>query len=119
VGQPARRAAFFGKDYKLAQNGFAVFCDTFPNDAEGLLWYGLAAWRLGDKTFAMEKLKKAASLNPEDPTTKAALAFAEKGETLEFELESQAPVAAETKTGEPAKAPPGGKKPVFVQVEDE
>jgi len=114
------RAAFFGKDYKLAQNGFAVFCDTFPNDAQGHLWYGLAAWRLGDKAFAVETLKKAASLNADDPTIKTALALAEKGETLKFERETETPVAAATKTGEPAKTTADAKKkPVFVQVEDE
>jgi len=113
------RAAFFGKDYKLAQNGFAVFCDTFPNDAQGHFWYGLAAWRLGDQKFGLEELKKATSLNADDPTIKAALSLAEKGQTLKFELESQTPETVATKTAEPGKKPAAGKKPVFVQVEDE
>jgi len=110
------RAAFFGKDYRLAQNGFSVFCDVFPNDPQGQLWYGLSAWRLNDRPFALEKLKKAATLNPEDRTIKEALALAEKGEALKFEREKEEPAAA-GKT-EPGKTPAKG-KPVFVRVEDE
>ncbi|MCY3021254.1 MAG: tetratricopeptide repeat protein [Planctomycetota bacterium] len=110
------RAAFFGKDYKLSQNGFAVFCDVFPNDSQGLLWYGLAAWRLNDKEFAMQKLKKAASLNPNDPLIKETVRLAEKGETVRFELETAPAAAAAEDAGKPAAGKP---KTTFVRIEDE
>jgi tetratricopeptide (TPR) repeat protein len=104
------RAAFFAKDYRLAQNGFSVFCEVFPNDPQGQFWYGLAAWRLNDKTFSMEKLKKAAALNPEDQMIKQALAMAQKGETLTFELERATAAGAK---------PDEKKKPPVVIIEDE
>ena len=83
------------------------------------MWYGLSAWRLNDRPFAMEKLKKAATLNPDDPTIKEALALAEKGVAMKFEREKDEPAAAAAagKT-EPGKTPGKG-KPVFVRVEDE
>ncbi|MGD0093285.1 MAG: tetratricopeptide repeat protein, partial [Planctomycetota bacterium] len=112
------RAAFFGKDYRLAQNGFAVYCDVYPNDPQGQLWYGLSAWRLNDKELGMQKLKLAASLNAGDSTIKEALRLAEKGETLRFALEAAAPpVAAAGPAGK--AAPEAKKKPVFVDVQDE
>jgi tetratricopeptide (TPR) repeat protein len=115
------RAAFFGKEYRMAQNGFSVFCDIFPNDAQGQLWYGLAAWRLNDREFALQKLKQAVTLNPNDPTIKEALRLAAKGETLHFAMESAPPPAQAATASSPAgkTAPEAKKKPVFVQVQDE
>ncbi len=110
------RAAFFAKDYRLAQSAFSVFSDTYPKDAQGALWYGLAAWRLNDKEFGMKKMQEAKVLNPNDGMITEAIRLAEKGETLRFELEDA--VAAD-----PAKPDAAGaakKKPaVMITIEDE
>lgn len=107
------RSAFFGKDYRAAQAAFNVFCDAFPKDPQGHMWYGLSAWRLGDKEFGMTKLKEAAALNPGDSMIKQAIELAQKGESLKFEKEAEDEAAA---AGKPAE---GAKKPVVVKVEDE
>ncbi|HYG74580.1 MAG TPA: tetratricopeptide repeat protein [Planctomycetota bacterium] len=106
------RAAFFAKDYRLAQGAFAVFCEAYPKDPQGALWYGLSAWRLNDKEFGMKKLQEAKALNPNDPMITEAIRLAEKGESLRFELEET--IAAEIK--DPAKAAP---KKVQITIEDE
>ncbi len=113
-------AAFFGKKYREAQQGFAAFCDWFPQDAQGQMWYGLAAWRLNDKDFAIKKLEEASKLNPQDPTIMEALARAKKGETLTFALEK--PEVAEAKPdpkNTDPKAPAEAKKKPDIRIEDE
>jgi len=105
------QAAYFAKKYKEAQSSFAPFCEVFPNDGNGQMWYGLAAWRLGDKEFAMTKLKEAAKLSPANPTIKEALTRAEKGEVVHFEREDAAPAVD-------PKAPPVKVKPIII-VEEE
>jgi Flp pilus assembly protein TadD len=105
------RSAFFAKDYRTAQQAFAVFSDTYPKDSQGAMWYGLSAWRLNDKEFGLKKLTEAAALNPGDPTAAEALRLAQKGDSIHFELEDQVAV-------DPAKIDPK-KKPVMIQVEDE
>jgi tetratricopeptide (TPR) repeat protein len=105
------QAAFFGKQYREAQTAFAVFTDAFPQDPQGMLWYGLAAWRLNDRPFAMEKMQAALKLNPNDPQIKGALEMAQKGETMKFEREQ---LDEATAAGKPAE-----KKPLVIQVEDE
>jgi tetratricopeptide (TPR) repeat protein len=106
-------AAFFGKKYREAQQGFAQFCDWFPQDAQGQMWYGLAAWRLGDKDFAMKKLEAASKLNPNDPTIAEAISRAKKGETLTFALEE------ETKPDPKEAEKTDTKKKPDVRIEDE
>ncbi|HYF51005.1 MAG TPA: tetratricopeptide repeat protein [Planctomycetota bacterium] len=101
-------AAFFGKKYRDAQTSFARYCEMFPNDAQGQLWYGLSAWRLGEKDFAKEKMKAALKLQPNDGLAKEALALAEKGETVKFQREDP-----EVEAG---KKPP--EKP-NIRIEDE
>jgi tetratricopeptide (TPR) repeat protein len=98
------RAAFFGKNYKAAQGGFARFAEIYPQDVEGALWYGLAAWRLGDKEFALQKMKEAVKLNGDHEMAKVALEMALKGETIRFEREDPEPadVAAGRKPAEKA-----------------
>ena len=80
-------AAFFGKKYRDAQSAFARFVEMFPNDAQGQLWYGLSAWRLGDKAFAKEKMQAALKLQPNDGLAKEALALAEKDQAIKFQRE--------------------------------
>jgi len=107
------RAAFFAKDYRLAQGAFSVFSETYPKDAQGALWYGLSAWRLNDKEFGLKKLQEAKTLNPNDGMITEAIRLAEKGETLRFELEDAV-------GQDPAKADPAAKKkPVQITIEDE
>jgi len=106
------QAAFFAKDYRGAQTAFSVFCDTYPKDAQGAMWYGLSAWRLNDKDFGLKKLQEASALNPGDGQVTEALRLAMKGESMHFELEDQAPA-------DPAKPAATTKKPLVVQVEDE
>jgi tetratricopeptide (TPR) repeat protein len=101
-------AAFFAKKYRDAQGGFARFCEMFPKDAYGQLWYGLAAWRLDDKKFGLEKLEEAFKLNPGNPLAKQAVELARKGETIKFELETAEVAVAKTPAGDkkPPKPPP-------------
>jgi tetratricopeptide (TPR) repeat protein len=108
-------AAFFGKKYREAQQGFAQFCDWFPQDAQGQMWYGLAAWRLNDKDFAMKKLDEASKLNPQDPTIIEAIARAKRGETLTFAIEKPDVPEVKPAVANPTEKP---KKP-DIRIEDE
>ena len=81
-------AAFFANKYRDAQANFARFAEAYPLDAQGALWYGLAAWRLGNVDFAIKKLEEAIKLNPKDPTAKEALLLANKGGTFRFQTET-------------------------------
>ena len=99
------QAAFFGKKYQLAQTGFANFVAIYPNDAQGQFWYGLAAWRLEQKDFAIKKLEEAAKLQPNDQMIAEGLKMAQAGETLRFERETpdEPAVAATDKKNDPDK----------------
>ena len=78
------------------------------------MWYGLAAWRLGDQPFALKKFDEAAKLNPKDEMINDALTMAKKGETFKFQLETE-DVADNTKkpdSKEPDKNAPKPTKKV-------
>ncbi|MFH0937868.1 MAG: tetratricopeptide repeat protein [Planctomycetota bacterium] len=104
------RAAFFGKKYREAQSDFARFCEMFPQDAQGQFWYGLAAWRLGDKDFGLKKLEEAAKLDSKDGNIKNALALAQKGEMIKFQGEDALPVSKGTEAAKPKE---------FIRINDE
>lgn len=78
------QAAFFGAKYEIAQQGFANYVNIFKNDAQGQFWYGEAAWRLGNKEFAIKKIEEAAALSPNNRLIKEGLKMAKSGETLRF-----------------------------------
>lgn len=78
------QAAFFGGKYELAQQGFANYVNIFKNDAQGQFWYGMAAWRLGNKEFAIKKLEEADALSPNSRLIKQGLQAAKAGETMRF-----------------------------------
>jgi tetratricopeptide (TPR) repeat protein len=115
------RAAFFAKKYREAQSCFARFVEIYPQDAQGVLWYGLAAWRLGDKDFAKQKIKESLKLVPEDEIAKSALELALKDETIRFEREDpDAPAPGAGKPGEKTAVKNAGKAPEPVlRIDDE
>jgi tetratricopeptide (TPR) repeat protein len=90
------QALFFFKKYELAQASFAAYVAIFKNDPQGQLWYGIAAYRLGNKEFAMKKYAEALLLQPKNAMIKQAIALGEKGESLTFEREVDEPAVAAT-----------------------
>jgi tetratricopeptide (TPR) repeat protein len=126
------KAAFFGKDYQGAQAAFNAYLQVFAKDAQGHLWYGLAALRMKDKDFGLKKIEEASKLNPGDPMIAQALKLAQKGESLRFERETDEVAATEkpedpkngtvtaltgkTTEAQPASAP---KKPAIKLLDDE
>ena len=112
------QAAFFGKKYEIAQAGFAAYVAIFPNDSQGQFWYGLAAWRLGQKEFAMKKYAEAAKLQPNDGMIKQAIELAQKGESLKFQRETDEPAVADA-SKESKKSEKPVNKEVLKLVEDE
>ena len=84
------RAALFAGDNEEAQRDFAAFSNAFTHSADGPFWYGIAAWRLGQKDFAIKKFEAAAALDPNNQMIKVALERAKKGEGITFQIEGGA-----------------------------
>ncbi|MBE7465128.1 MAG: tetratricopeptide repeat protein [Planctomycetes bacterium] len=83
------RAAFYAHEYADAQRSFSSFCNVFTQDPNGAFWYGMSAWRLGDKEFALKKLQEASKLQPNNNDFKVAVQMAQKGEMLYFQNETK------------------------------
>ena len=94
-------AAFFARDYDEAMKNYAAFSNIFKRDPRGIFWYGMSAWRLDQKEFALKKLNQAVSLAPNNSLFKQALDMAKKGQTLTFTREK--PAGAKPKKPDPKK----------------
>lgn len=117
-------AAFYAKKYRDAQSAFNTFCDWYPQDGQGKMWYGLAAWRLGDHDFAMKQFEESKKLNPGDGMIGEVMEMAKKGETIKFTDEKDDEVVA-TKPPDKtektdSKTPPAEKpKKPSIRIDDE
>jgi tetratricopeptide (TPR) repeat protein len=78
------QSAFYAKKYREAQAAFNTFCDWFPQDAQGKMWYGLAAWRMKDNDFAIKQLEEAHKLSPGEGIINDILTACKKGEFFRF-----------------------------------
>ncbi len=84
-------AQFFSREYREAMKNYAAFTNIYKRDAQGNFWYGMAAWRLGQKEYALKKLEEAVKLAPNNKLFRQGLAMAKKGETITFTREAKAP----------------------------
>jgi len=84
------------------------------------MWYGLAAWRLGDHDFGLKLLEEAKKLNPGDCMIGEVLAMAKKGESIKFSDERDDAPAGKTADKGDSKNPPAEKteKPK-IRIDDE
>jgi tetratricopeptide (TPR) repeat protein len=112
-------ASFYAKKYRDAQAAFNTFCEWFPQDGQGRMWYGLSAWRLGDKDFAMKQFEESKKLNPNGMINDV-IAMAKKGETVTFADEKEEVAAGKTpeKTDDKTPATDKAKKP-SIRIDDE
>ncbi|HLX65041.1 MAG TPA: tetratricopeptide repeat protein [Planctomycetota bacterium] len=113
------QAAFFGKKYEVAQTAFADYVRIFTNDPQGQMWYGLTAWRLGNKDFAMKKLEEAEKLQPNNPMIRGAIEMAKNGQTMHFEREDSDEVAAQKPDEKKDEKPAKPKNKPIMELEDE
>ena len=86
-------AAFCARKYQLAQTGFANFVGIYPNQAQGHFWYGLAAYRLGQKDFAIKELEQAVNLMPKNADFQEFLKAVQAGQNFLMDGEEPPPAA--------------------------
>jgi tetratricopeptide (TPR) repeat protein len=114
-------AALFAGENEEAMRNFAVFTNAFTHSGEGPFWYGVAAWRMGQKDLALQKFEESVKRDGNNKMYKLGLERARKGEGITFAVEEgvvktkpkpkgdEATTKAAPKKDEPAANPFTGK----------